>query len=58
MNSLFSGVSPSHSNMFLPPLACVLAGMAGQGLLMEGWQPAAPSSALGIFKKTIGTKSA
>lgn len=32
------GVSPSHSNMFLPPLACLLARMAGQGELVEGWQ--------------------
>lgn len=32
------GVSLSHSNMFLPPLACLLARMAGQGELVEGWQ--------------------
>lgn len=31
------GVSPSHSNMFLPPLACLLAGMAGQGELAQSW---------------------
>lgn len=32
------GVTPSHSSMFLPALACLLAGMAGQGELAEGWQ--------------------
>lgn len=32
------GVSPSHSNMFLPALACLLTRMARQGELVEGWQ--------------------
>lgn len=51
MNSLLSGVSPSHSNMFLRSLACLLGGVAGQG---EWWR--AGSRQLLLLHQAVSSK--